>query len=154
MPPLTLPPLELLRTLWNIAYSVAWLLHQPAVALVPGHGFYTMFATPVMIFSITVAEPMSGGLRRRKRLFKYWAPCCNRPLAGIHATPRRSCSGAARLAASVIGALVLVYTAAAVFVELDDSINAIWSTPAVHALHPEPLRTCAGDPAVAIAGPV
>ena len=38
--------------------------------------------------------------------------------------------------AAIIGALVLVYTGSRVFVELDDSINAIWSTPAVHALHP------------------
>jgi membrane protein len=45
--------------------------------------------------------------------------------------------------AAIIGALVLIYTGSRVFVELDDSINAIWSTPAIHVLHPvSPSSRC------------
>ncbi len=67
MPPFTLP-----RTLWNIAYSVGLgfftnRLSTSAAAM----AFYTMFAIgPIMIFSITVAEPIVGRLMAQEAVFE------------------------------------------------------------------------------------
>ena len=54
-----MPPLSMLTTLWNVAYSAGTgfftnRLSTSAAAM----AFYTMFAIgPIMIFSIAVAEP-------------------------------------------------------------------------------------------------
>ena len=125
------------RTLWNIAYSVGLgfftnRLSTSAAAM----AFYTMFAH----------RPDHDLQHRRRRADR-------RPADGAGGDLRRaehrlrptSSQGIQRYAsqdlfrgggiAAIIGALVLVYTGSRVFVELDDGINAIWSTPAIHALH-------------------
>jgi membrane protein len=128
----------MLRTLWNIAYSVGLgffvnRLSTSAAAM----AFYTMFAIgPIMIFSIAIAEPIVGRLMAEEAVFEALGTVLQPDqLDSIkrYASQELFKGGGT---AAVIGALVLVYTGSRVFVELDDSINAIWSTPAVHMLHP------------------
>ena len=65
-------PLSLPRSLWDIAYSVGLgfftnRLSTSAAAM----AFYTMFAIgPIMIFSITVAEPIVGRLMAQEAVFE------------------------------------------------------------------------------------
>lgn len=131
-------PLSLPRTLWNIAYSVGLgfftnRLSTSAAAM----AFYTMFAIgPIMIFSITLAEPIVGRLMAQEAVFEVLGTVLQPDqLQGIQRFASQELFRGAGVAA-IIGAVVLVYTGSRVFVELDDSINAIWSTPAVHVLHP------------------
>jgi membrane protein len=131
-------PLSPVRTLWNIAYSVGLgfftnRLSTSAAAM----AFYTMFAIgPIMIFSIAVAEPIVGRLMAQEAIFDALGTVLQPDqLASIHRYASQELFRGAGMAA-IIGAVVLVYTGSRVFVELDDSINAIWSTPAVHVLHP------------------
>lgn len=131
-------PFSPLRAVWNIAYSVGLgfftnRLSTSAAAM----AFYTMFAIgPLMIFSITVAEPIVGRLMAQEAVFEVLGTVLQPDqLQGIQRYASQELFRGAGIAA-IIGALVLVYTGSRVFVELDDSINAIWSTTAVHVLHP------------------
>ena len=128
----------MLTTLWNIAYSAATgfftnRLSTSAAAM----AFYTMFAIgPIMIFSIAVAEPIVGRLMAQEAVFDALGTVlAPDQLQGIRRFASQDLFRGGGVAA-IIGAVVLVYTGSRVFVELDDGINAIWSTPAVHRLHP------------------
>jgi membrane protein len=133
-----MPPLTLVRTLWNIAYSVGLgfftnRLSTSAAAM----AFYTMFAIgPIMIFSIAIAEPIVGRLMAQEAVFEALGTVLQPDqLQSIQRYASEQLFKGGGMAA-IIGAVVLIYTGSRVFVELDDSINAIWSTPAIHVLHP------------------
>jgi len=135
MPPLTIPVI-----LWNIAYSAGTgfftnRLSTSAAAM----AFYTMFAIgPIMIFSIALAEPIVGRLMAQEAIFDALSTVvAPDQLQGIQRFATQDLFRGGGMAA-LIGALVLVYTGSRVFVELDDGINAIWSTPA-HTLQPVSL---------------
>jgi membrane protein len=128
----------MLKTLWNIGYSAATgfftnRLSTSAAAM----AFYTMFAIgPIMIFSIAVAEPIVGRLMAQEAVFDALSTVlAPDQLQSIRRFASQDLFKGGGMAA-IIGAVVLVYTGSRVFVELDDGINAIWSTPAVHRLHP------------------
>ncbi len=105
--------------------------------------FYTMFAIgPIMIFSIAVAEPIVGRLLAQQAIFDALGTVlAPDQLQSIRRFATQDLFRGGGIAA-IIGALVLLYTGSRVFVELDDGINAIWSTPSVqvaqpvHPLHP------------------
>jgi membrane protein len=133
-----MPPLSMLTNLWNIAYSAGTgfftnRLSTSAAAM----AFYTMFAIgPIMIFSIAVAEPIVGRLMAQEAVFDALGTVlAPDQLQGIRRFATQDLFKGGGMAA-IIGAVVLVYTGSRVFVELDDGINAIWSTQAVHRLHP------------------
>ena len=134
----------MIGTLWNIAYSASMgfftnRLSTSAAAM----AFYTMFAIgPIMIFTIAVAEPVVGRLMAQEAILNGLASVLGSDqLEGIRRYASQELFRGAGLAA-LIGAVVLLYTGSRVFVELDDGINAIWSSPAVHlsqvnsTLHP------------------
>lgn len=128
----------MIRTLWNIVYSAgvgyfANRLSTSAAAM----AFYTMFAIgPIMIFTIAVAEPIVGRLMAQEAIFDALGTVVAADqLQGIQRYASQELFRGGGIAA-IIGAVVLLYTGTRVFVELDDGINAIWSTPAVHVLHP------------------
>jgi len=136
--------MPLITILWNIAYSAGTgfftnRLSTSAAAM----AFYTMFAIgPIMIFSIAVAEPFVGRLMAQQAIFDALGTVlAPDQLHGIRRFASEDLFQGGGVAA-IIGALVLLYTGSRVFVELDDGINAIWSTPALHlrapvsALHP------------------
>src|SRR5687767_199943 len=125
----------MLRTLWNSAYSVGLgFLTNRLSTSAASMALYTMFALgPRIVFSITVAEPIVRRLMAQEAVFDALGTVLQPDqLAGIRRYASQELFRGGGMAA-VIGALVLVYTGSRVFVELDDSINAIWSTPAVHA---------------------
>jgi len=128
----------MLQSLWNIAYSagVGFFTNRLSTSAA-AMAFYTMFAIgPIMIFSIAVAEPIVGRLMAQEAVFEALGTVlAPDQLASIHRYASQELFSGGGIAA-IIGALVLVYTGSRVFVELDDGINAIWSTPAVHVLHP------------------
>ncbi|MPZ29617.1 MAG: hypothetical protein GEV13_01235 [Rhodospirillales bacterium] len=133
-----MPPLTILGTLWNIAYSAATgfftnRLSTSAAAM----AFYTMFAIgPIMIFSIAIAEPIIGRPTAQQAIFDALGTVvAPDQLEGIRRFASQELFKGGGMAA-IIGAVVLVYTGSRVFVELDDGINAIWSTPASHTLQP------------------
>jgi membrane protein len=128
----------MLTFFWNIAYSAGTgfftnRLSTSAAAM----AFYTMFAIgPIMIFSITVAEPVVGRLMAQQAVFDALSTVlAPEQLQGIRRFASQDLFRGGGIAA-IIGAVVLVYTGSRVFVELDDSINAIWSTPAVQLSKP------------------
>jgi membrane protein len=128
----------MITTLWNIAYSAGMgfftnRLSTSAAAM----AYYTMFAiAPIMIFIIAVAEPIVGRLMAQEAIFDALSTVvAPDQLQGIRRFASQELFRGGGMAA-VIGAVVLLYTGTRVFVELDDGINAIWSTPAVHTLHP------------------
>jgi membrane protein len=128
----------MLRILWNIAYSAGTgfftnRLSTSAAAM----AFYTMFAIgPIMIFSIAVAEPFVGRLMAQQAVFDALSTVlAPDQLKSIQRFASQDLFRGGGVAA-IIGAIVLIYTGSRVFVELDDGINAIWSTPTVH-LHQE-----------------
>jgi membrane protein len=133
MPPFTLPV-----TLWNIAYSAgAGFFTNRLSTSAAAMAFYTMFAIgPIMIFSIAVAEPFVGRLMAQQAIFDALSTVvASDQLQGIRRFASQDLFRGGGVAA-IVGAVVLVYTGSRVFVELDDGINAIWSTPSVHRLHP------------------
>jgi membrane protein len=128
----------MITTLWNIVFSAgmgyfANRLSTSAAAM----AFYTMFAIgPIMIFTIAVAEPIVGRLMAQQAIFDALSTVvASDQLQGIRRFASQDLFRGGGIAAG-IGAIVLLYTGTRVFVELDDGINAIWSTPAVHTLHP------------------
>jgi membrane protein len=133
-----MPGLTMIGALWNIAYSagVGYFgnrLSTSAAAM----AFYTMFAIgPIMIFSIAIAEPIVGRLMAQQAIFDALSTVVAADqLQGIRRFASQDLFRGGGIAA-IIGAVVLLYTGSRVFVELDDGINAIWSTPAIHTLHP------------------
>jgi membrane protein len=128
----------MINTLWNIAYSAGTgfftnRLSTSAAAM----AYYTMFAiAPIMIFLIAIAEPIVGRLMAQQAIFDALSTVvAPDQLQGIRRFASQDLFRGGGIAA-IIGAVVLLYTGTRVFVELDDGINAIWSTPAVHTLHP------------------
>src|SRR5262245_30653111 len=128
----------MLETLRRIAYSAVWgfftnRLSTSAAAM----AFYTMFALgPVMIFSIAIAEPFVGRLMAQQAVFDALSTVlAPDQLQLIRRFASEDLFRGAGVAA-LIGALVLLYTGSRVFVELDDGINAIWGSQAVHTMHP------------------
>lgn len=128
----------MIGTLWNIAYSAGTgfftnRLSTSAAAM----AYYTMFAiAPIMIFLIAIAEPIVGRLMAQQAIFDALSTVVAADqLQGIRRFASQDLFRGGGIAA-IIGAVVLLYTGTRVFVELDDGINAIWSTPAVHTLHP------------------
>ena len=139
--------------LWQISYSARLrLLHQPAVDLGRGDGLlHDVRARPDHDLQHRhrravrrQADGAAGDLRCAEH--RAWQPD---QLQGIQRFASQDLFRGGGLAA-IIGALVLVYTGSRVFVELDDSINAIWA--AATALHPAAPASGAGQPAVATAG--
>lgn len=128
----------MIKTLWNIVYSAGMgyftnRLSASAAAM----AFYTMFAIgPIMIFTIAVAEPIVGRLMATEAIFDALGTVVAADqLEGIQRYASQELFRGGGIAA-LVGAALLLYTGTRVFVELDDGINAIWSTPAVHTLHP------------------
>ena len=100
--------------------------------------FYTMFALgPILIFSITIAEPFVGRLMAQQAIFEaFGSIIAEEHLEMIRRFASESLFRGGNIAA-IIGALVLVYTGTRVFVELDEGINAIWRTRSGHHdIHP------------------
>jgi membrane protein len=133
-----MPPFSMLTILWNIAYSAGTgfftnRLSTSAAAM----AFYTMFAIgPIMIFSITVAEPFVGRLMAEEAVFEVLGTVlAPDQLQSIRRFASEELFRGGGVAA-IIGAVVLIYTGSRVFVELDDGINFIWGTPTVHATKP------------------
>lgn len=89
--------------------------------------FYTMFALgPVLIFSITIAEPFVGRALAQQAIFEAIGTVIKpEQLEAIRQFASETLFRGANIAA-IIGTLVLLYTGTRVFVELDEGINAIW----------------------------
>ncbi|WP_421995972.1 YihY/virulence factor BrkB family protein [Reyranella sp.] len=128
----------MIGTLFNIAYTAGMgfftnRLSTSAAAM----AFYTMFAIgPIMIFTIAIAEPVVGRLMAQEAILNGLSTVLGSDqLEGIRRFASQDLFRGAGLAA-VIGAVVLLYTGSRVFVELDDGINAIWSSPAVQVAQP------------------
>ena len=131
-------PASFASALWNIAVSAGTgfftnRLSTSAAAM----AFYTMFAIgPIMIFSITIAEPIVGRLMAQQAVFDALGTVLTADqLQSIRRYASQDLFSGGGVAA-VIGAVVLIYTGSRVFVELDDGINAIWHTPPAHVRHP------------------
>jgi membrane protein len=127
----------MLQTLWRIAYSAgmgffANRLSTSAAAM----AYYTMFAlAPILIFAIAIAEPIVGRVMATQTIFDALsAVLAPDQLHSIRRFASQDLFKGSGLAA-LVGAIVLVYSGTRVFVELDDSINAIWGHRG-HTLHP------------------
>ena len=135
---LTMPPFIAAGTLWSIAYSVGpGLLHQPPLDLGRGDGvLHDVRDRPDHDLQHrhgrTVRRAADGAGGDVRALGTVSQPD---QLQGIRRFASQELFRGGGLAA-VIGALVLLYTGSRVFVELDDGINAIWSTPAIQVLQP------------------
>jgi membrane protein len=134
----------IIGSLWRIAYSasVGYFTNRLSTSAA-AMAFYTMFAIgPIMIFSIAIAEPVVGRLMAQEAVFNALSTVlAPDQLQDIRRFASQELFRGGGIAA-IVGAAVLVYTGSRVFVELDDSINAIWGTsasshrPPVNALHP------------------
>lgn len=118
----------MLTKLWQIACASGMgfftnRLSTSAAAM----AFYTMFALgPIMIFTIAIAEPIVGRLMAQQAIFDALGTIVEAEhLKGIQRFASQDLFRGGGLAA-VVGVLVLLYTGSRVFVELDDSIDAIW----------------------------
>ncbi len=128
--------------LWNIAASAGMgfftnRLSTSAAAM----AFYTMFALgPIMIFTIAIAEPFVGRLMAQQAIFDALSTVvAPSELQSIRRYASQEMFRGGGIAAAV-GAVVLLYTGSRVFVELDDGINAIWSSTAVDGRHGSALH--------------
>jgi membrane protein len=128
--------------LWNIAASAGMgfftnRLSTSAAAM----AFYTMFALgPIMIFTIAIAEPFVGRLMAQQAIFDALSTVvAPSELQSIRRYASQEMFRGGGIAAAV-GAVVLLYTGSRVFVELDDGINAIWSSTAVGGRHGSALH--------------
>jgi membrane protein len=131
-----LPPL--LAHLWKIALESFYgffdnRLSTSAAAM----AFYTMFALgPIMIFSITIAEPFVGRMIAQQAIFDALGTIIDpEHLKTIQRYASEDLFRGGGVAA-IIGAGVLLYTGSRVFVELDDSINVIWRGAITRKIHP------------------
>jgi len=128
----------MLEKLWQIAYAVVLgffnnRLSTSAAAM----AFYTMFALgPIMIFSISIAEPFVGKLVAQQAIFDALGTIVEpEHLKGIQRFASQDLFRGGGIAA-IIGVLVLLYTGSRVFVELDDSIDVIWRGASSRHVHP------------------
>ena len=132
--------MTMLIKLWQIFLTsfYGFFIHRLSTSAA-AMAFYTMFALgPIMIFSIAIAEPFVGKLMAQQAIFDALSTVvAPDQLQGIRRFATQDLFRGGGMAA-LIGALVLIYTGSRVFVELDDGINAIWSTPA-HTLQPVSL---------------
>ena len=131
-----MPPL--LANLWKVALESFFgffdnRLSTSAAAM----AFYTMFALgPIMIFSITIAEPFVGRMIAQQAIFDALSTIvAPEHLKGIQRFASEDLFRGGGLAA-IVGAGVLLYTGSRVFVELDDSINVIWRGATTRKIHP------------------
>ena len=131
-----MPPL--LAQLWKIALESFYgffdnRLSTSAAAM----AFYTMFALgPIMIFSITIAEPFVGKMIAQQAIFDALGTIVDpEHLKSIQRYASEDLFRGGGIAA-IIGAGVLLYTGSRVFVELDDSINVIWRGAITRKIHP------------------
>jgi len=127
----------MIGTLWSIAYSAVMgfftnRLSTSAAAM----AFYTMFALgPIMIITIAIAEPFVGRLMAQEAIFNALSTViAPDQLQSIRRYASQELFRGGGIAAAA-GAVVLLYTGSRVFVELDDGINAIWSSPAISSGH-------------------
>jgi membrane protein len=99
--------------------------------------FYTMFALgPIMIFSITIAEPFVGKLMAQQTILDALGTVvAPEHLRGIQRFAQEDLFRGGGIAA-IIGAGVLIYTGSRVFVELDDTFDVIWRGNAPRRVHP------------------
>jgi membrane protein len=130
------PPI--VANLWKIALDSFYgffdnRLSTSAAAM----AFYTMFALgPIMILSITIAEPFVGKMIAQQALFDALGTIVEpEHLKGIQRYASEDLFRGGGIAA-LIGAGVLLYTGSRVFVELDDSINVIWRGAVTRKIHP------------------
>jgi membrane protein len=128
----------LLANLWKVALESFFgffdnRLSTSAAAM----AFYTMFALgPIMIFSITIAEPFVGKMIAQQAIFDALSTIvAPEHLKGIQRFASEDLFRGGGIAA-LVGAGVLLYTGSRVFVELDDSINVIWRGATTRKLHP------------------
>lgn len=128
----------MITILWRIGYSAGMgyftnRLSTSAAAM----AFYTMFAIgPIMIFSITIAEPFVGKLMAQEAIFDALGTVVAQDqLRSIRRFASQDLFRGGGIAA-LIGAGVLLYTGTRVFVELDDGIDAIWRSRKTLAVHP------------------
>ena len=128
----------MLNTIWRIAYEAGEgyftnRLSTSAAAM----AFYTMFALgPIMIFVIAIAEPIVGRLMAQEAIFNALSTVvAPDQLQSIRRFASENLFKGGGIAA-IVGAVVLLYTGTRVFVELDDSIDAIWRDTKARALHP------------------
>jgi len=128
----------LLASLWKIAVESFFgffdnRLSTSAAAM----AFYTMFALgPIMIFSITIAEPFVGKMIAQQAIFDALGTIVDpEHLKSIQRYASEDLFRGGGIAA-IIGAGVLLYTGSRVFVELDDSINVIWRGAITRKIHP------------------
>ncbi len=137
---MNLSPLRLQSLLQSIALSAFYgffsnRLSTSAAAI----AFYTMFALgPILIFSITLAEPIVGRALAQQAIFDAIGTVIQpEQLEAIRKFASESLFQGANIAA-IVGTLVLIYTGTRVFVELDEGINAIWrrSIPNRLEVHP------------------
>ncbi len=131
-----MPPL--FASLWKIALESFYgffdnRLSTSAAAM----AFYTMFALgPIMIFSITIAEPFVGRMLAQQAVFDALGAIVEpQHLKSIQRFASEDLFSGGGLAA-IVGAGVLLYTGSRVFVELDDSINVIWRGAITRKIHP------------------
>jgi len=96
-----------------------------------------MFALgPIMIFSITIAEPFVGKMIAQQAIFDALGTIVDpEHLKSIQRYASDDLFRGGGIAA-IIGAGVLLYTGSRVFVELDDSINVIWRGAITRKIHP------------------
>jgi membrane protein len=99
--------------------------------------FYTMFALgPIMIFSITIAEPFVGKLMAEQAILDALSTVvAPEHLRGIQRFAQDDLFRGGGIAA-IVGAGVLIYTGSRVFVELDDSFDVIWRGTSPRRIHP------------------
>ena len=131
-----MPPL--LAKLWKIALDSLYgffdnRLSTSAAAM----AFYTMFALgPIMILSITIAEPFVGKMLAQQAIFDALGTVVEAEhLKGIQRYASEDLFRGGGIAA-LIGAGVLLYTGSQLFVELDASINVIWRGASTRKMHP------------------
>jgi membrane protein len=121
----------MMATLWRVAYStIAGFFTNRLSTSAAAMAFYTMFALgPIMIFSITVAEPFVGRLMAQEAVLNALSTVlAPDQLQGIRRYASQELFRGGDVAA-IIGAAVLLYSGSRVFVELDDGLNAIWQRP-------------------------
>ena len=138
LPKLSLPRLEMLSKLGQIAYSVLLgffvnRLSTSAAAM----AFYTMFALgPILILSITIAEPFVGRLMAQQAILDALSTVVAAEQLEIFRRFASENLFRGGGIAAIVGTCVLLYTGSRVFVELDDGINVIWRGTRSSHLHP------------------
>jgi membrane protein len=128
----------MIKKFWQIAYSAGTgfftnRLSTAAAAM----AFYTMFALgPILIFVIAVAEPFVGKLMAQQAIFDALGTIVDpKHLKTIQHFASEDLFKGSGLAA-IVGGVVLIFSGSRVFVELDDSFDAIWRGRRPTQTHP------------------